>query len=168
MILPDQDAPGFFLWKTDIFEFSCINGLHYKSHIQETMLDHFFNVIRHPVIQIKLHIWIFFPEFFHISCQYPPSHRFCGSDPDRTADDVFLICKCMLQLIGKTYNGFRLLFKQKSFIRQRNRTLSSDKENCSQFILQLHQLAAERRLCNMKNIRRTRNIAFVCYCQKVF
>lgn len=41
--------------------------------------------------------------------QRPASQRFRGADPYGSADYILLICKCMLQLVCKLYNGFRLL-----------------------------------------------------------
>ena len=74
----------------------------------------------------------------------------------------------MLQFIRQFDNGFRLLLEQKPFIRQRDGTFSPDEQRCTQFILQLHQLAAESRLGNMKDICGSRNISLIRHCQKVF
>ena len=100
--------------------------------------------------------------------QRPASQRFRGADPYGSADYILLICKCMLQLVCKLYNGFRLLLEQETFIRQRNRTFSPDQKSCTHLIFQFHQLTAEGRLCYMKNICCSCNISFVRYCKKVF
>ena len=168
MIPAEKDAPRLFLGKPDIFKLRCIDRFHYETQIQQTVLDHLFDVIRHPIVKVKLNIRISLAEFSHPVCQGPTAHCFRGSDPDRPADHILLVSERVLQLIRQLYDRLCLLLEQISFVSQCNGTFSPDQKGRSHLILKLHQLTAEGGLGDVQDIRRSRNISFICYCKKVF
>ena len=153
--------------QADKIIFGSIHRLQQKADIHQTLVQAVFDVIRHVIVHIKAYQRVFLRKPADQLGKHTAADSFGRADRDHAAYPGVALQKGLLQPVRQFHDLLSALPEKDAVIRQRQPVFPARRQGRPQFLLQVHDLTAQRRLGDVQQLRRPCDIPFLCRRQKI-